>query len=772
MIIGMKKLANDRRTTLVHDYVVGHEYEVIVAAVGDDGVGEAPEHAVRNTIVIQGRIDAPVAPTSLTAAGRIESVRLGWVCPANKDFRYVRVYESTTDDFTAATHVATVDGAPSEQIYYVWNIGGASLTRYYWITAVNSSGMESSRYPAAAGVVGTTLGVGASSIDNFSITATKMHQNVVVLDGDIWADNSPGAGSVAWNLHALYYGGARYLITASSTDKKYAYWSVGETAYQKTDTHPSAFLDENTYFIISTNESGIHDLAWNKLANAVIGNAWIDTVTVSKLTAGTITSQTITLAVAAGTGDTYIAAGKTDFTNVDSGFILGLDDSDSDLAKFYIGNTTAYMNWDGADLTVRGGLISESTLIDLAIGTEISIQGWQSDLLFYPHDYNTTLWFGGDIRLLDGTVFNISPGSTGNMAALTYIYLDIAISLMALQVTTTPATAVGPGKLLVAVASNNTDATSKATYQVFGGSGGTLVDVDHIAANSTSTNEFVSNTAQIKNAIITSAKIYTLTANKLTAGTIDASVITVSNLNATNLTVGTLPVARIGAASIEDTKIGTTVISGGKIITGLLTATNIQTGTLSADRIGATTITAAKLATDVIDSGKIITGLLTATNIQTGTLTGRTVQTAASGQRAVMDISDNTIKIIDASNNELIILDDNIYASKPGIKLQGASTSGVITIVKDANNWMRIEHEAATNCFEIISGGSTSFIITGYGALLAWSIIDTKAGFKYNGTQVVGAQGAAVADATGAGDVVAQLNALLARCRAHGLIAT
>lgn len=41
-----------------------------------------------------------------------------------------------------------------------------------------------------------------------------------------------------------------------------------------------------------------------------------------------------------------------------------------------------------------------------------------------------------------------------------------------------------------------------------------------------------------------------------------------------------------------------------------------------------------------------------------------------------------------------------------------------------------------------------------------------------NGTQVVTAQQAAVADATGAGDVVAQLNALLARLRTHGLIAT
>ena len=43
---------------------------------------------------------------------------------------------------------------------------------------------------------------------------------------------------------------------------------------------------------------------------------------------------------------------------------------------------------------------------------------------------------------------------------------------------------------------------------------------------------------------------------------------------------------------------------------------------------------------------------------------------------------------------------------------------------------------------------------------------------RIGATQVVGPQGLAVADATGLGDVVAQLNLLLARNRAHGLIAT
>jgi hypothetical protein len=50
--------------------------------------------------------------------------------------------------------------------------------------------------------------------------------------------------------------------------------------------------------------------------------------------------------------------------------------------------------------------------------------------------------------------------------------------------------------------------------------------------------------------------------------------------------------------------------------------------------------------------------------------------------------------------------------------------------------------------------------------------VNATLGYYTNGTKVVGAQGAAVADATDATDVITQLNALLARLRAHGLIAS
>lgn len=45
--------------------------------------------------------------------------------------------------------------------------------------------------------------------------------------------------------------------------------------------------------------------------------------------------------------DCMIRSGKTDFNNTQSGFILGIDSSDGNKSKFYIGSPTTYLNWDG-----------------------------------------------------------------------------------------------------------------------------------------------------------------------------------------------------------------------------------------------------------------------------------------------------------------------------------------------------------------------------------------------------------------------------------------
>ncbi len=54
--------------------------------------------------------------------------------------------------------------------------------------------------------------------------------------------------------------------------------------------------------------------------------------------------------------------------------------------------------------------------------------------------------------------------------------------------------------------------------------------------------------------------------------------------------------------------------------------------------------------------------------------------------------------------------------------------------------------------------------------ITAGGLVSAGSAFYCNGNQVVGSRGAAVADATDAATAITQLNALLARCRAHGLI--
>src|SRR3990167_5158333 len=49
-------------------------------------------------------------------------------------------------------------------------------------------------------------------------------------------------------------------------------------------------------------------------------------------------------------------SGKTAFDNTERGYRLGIDTTDSNLEKFYIGNTTTYLNWTGSALIIAGSL--------------------------------------------------------------------------------------------------------------------------------------------------------------------------------------------------------------------------------------------------------------------------------------------------------------------------------------------------------------------------------------------------------------------------------
>jgi len=119
---------------------------------------------------------------------------------------------------------------------------------------------------------------------------------------------------------------------------------------------------------------GSYDMAniGELLQDGSVSDQKVGTLTADKIIAGTITSKLITLAVSDGQGDVAIMAGKTAFDNTETGFILGMDDSDSNKPKFYIGSATKYLNWDGTNLTVRGTLNADDITAGTITGRDIS----------------------------------------------------------------------------------------------------------------------------------------------------------------------------------------------------------------------------------------------------------------------------------------------------------------------------------------------------------------------------------------------------------------
>lgn len=71
-----------------------------------------------------------------------------------------------------------------------------------------------------------------------------------------------------------------------------------------------------------------------------------------------------------------LASGKIEFTNDDAGYILGVDEG---IAKFYIGDSSNYLNWTGSSLVISGNITATTgTIGGFTIGsTQITATGFE-----------------------------------------------------------------------------------------------------------------------------------------------------------------------------------------------------------------------------------------------------------------------------------------------------------------------------------------------------------------------------------------------------------
>lgn len=159
---------------------------------------------------------------------------------------------------------------------------------------------------------------------------------------------------------------------------------------------------------------------------------------------------------------------------------------------------------------INGEVIAPGTIPPEVL--DIANFGWTQTCIFSTVDNDTVQWGSGTFLSANGASYAISAGNTGNMAAGTYIYLDITVSETVYQVTTTQSDVVGLGKVLIAFCQNG---SAGATFNLVQAS---RITVDNILANTISAQKM--NVGQLS---AISADLGSITAGTVTGATIQTA---------------------------------------------------------------------------------------------------------------------------------------------------------------------------------------------------------------------------------------------------------
>ena len=226
----------------------------------------------------------------------------------------------------------------------------------------NASGTNLAKYTTDTIYIGTS-GETANYM-KYTVAGGLVIQGSVTISGNLSSlSSTTGALTVNGTLSV----GASIILGTSGN-----IYTDGKTSYADTDAGVFFGYDTSTYkFNIG---DATHFFKWSGTAIEIYG-----AVAMGSLTLGSAAASGRLTLINGGVSDTYIAAGKTDFTTTESGLILGLDYSDSNKAKLYMGNSTQYMYFNGSNLVLSDSLIITNYVAEdniTRIWTYTSESGW------------------------------------------------------------------------------------------------------------------------------------------------------------------------------------------------------------------------------------------------------------------------------------------------------------------------------------------------------------------------------------------------------------
>ena len=158
-------------TARIDDLSPGVAYQFSVRAISSGGAASSVPTPLDRTA--PNKATGPATPSGLTAAGTLESITLSWSANTEADFRQYQIFRNTSN---------SIPGSPYAQALtteFVDTDVAASTLYYYWLKAVNRSGVASSEtasvnatrveQSAAGGFLLDVSGASSGNADNSTV---------------------------------------------------------------------------------------------------------------------------------------------------------------------------------------------------------------------------------------------------------------------------------------------------------------------------------------------------------------------------------------------------------------------------------------------------------------------------------------------------------------------------------------------------------------------------------------------------------------------------
>src|SRR3990167_4114110 len=321
------------------------------------------------------------------------------------------------------------------------------------------------------------------------------------------------------------------------------------------------------------------------------------TIGATTITGGSATLDSTGVVTIGTTNDVIIASA------VDATYRLWVGNAVAASAPFSVTKAGAVA---ASNITITGGAVSGVPIsgIPNSTVTDISLLECSHDLVFSVTDADTVAWALGTIIFSNGRTFSISAGNTGDMVALTYIYLDPAVSSTVADIGTNTA-----GSISVVNGLNTIGFTPSGANAIFSGTTGSpefkVTPAGALTATSATITGSITSTSGTIGGFTIGADYLRDTADSMGL----ASTATASD--DVRFWAGDSFTNRASAA-FRVTESGAVTVTSGSVQGSLVTS-----GSITGDKIAAETITASNI--DALNlSGKTLTA-------DTGTIGGWTL---------------------------------------------------------------------------------------------------------------------------------------------------